>query len=326
MTQLYPLKFNTILKERIWGGKKLKTVLGKKGNVDPSGESWEISAVEDDVSVVANGFLQDNTLEEVIEVYMGEVVGDKVFEQFGTEFPLLVKFIDANDDLSIQVHPDDKLALERHNSFGKTEMWYVMDTNPGASLISGFNKPLTKEEYQDALHHKTIKDILNRQPVVPGDVFFIPAGRVHAIGAGILLAEIQQTSDITYRIYDWDRVDAHGNPRELHTELALNAIDYNYVSDTKTAYENKLNEVVSLVKCPYFMTNKLAFDKLVDRDYINIDSFVIYICCEGKFDLIYSDTEKLEVSKGETVLLPAILKNVKLIPKTKVELLEVYIG
>jgi mannose-6-phosphate isomerase len=241
------------------------------------------------------------------------------------EFPLLLKFIDANDDLSIQVHPDDELARKRHNSYGKTEMWYVIDTENDASLISGFNKEMSKEEYLDHLNDSSLSGILNRFHTSPGDVFFIPAGRVHAIGAGILLAEIQQTSDITYRLYDWGRVDHNGKSRELHTELAVDAIDYHYYSDIKTKYEDKLNEIVNLATCKYFTTNIIHFNKTIDRDYIDLDSFVIYMCCKGKIDLIYNDTEKMEIVKGETVLLPATLKNVRLIPVEESELLEVHI-
>jgi len=325
MNQLYPLKFKPLLKERIWGGNKLKTLMAKEGNCSHCGESWELSAVEDNISVVENGFLKDNNLQELIEIYMGDLVGDKIFEKFGIEFPLLIKFIDANDDLSIQVHPDDKLALERHKSFGKTEMWYVMDVNPGASLISGFNKQTNREEYIKHLNDKTLKQILNNPIAKPGDVYFIPSGRIHAIGSGILLAEIQQTSDITYRIYDWDRKDSHGNPRELHTDLALDAIDYNYYDNVKTKYQNKLNAMVNLARCEYFTTNRIAIDKSIERDYIEIDSFVVYVCCKGSFDLIYGDTGRLEVSMGDTILLPAMHKNVTLIPRTTSEILEVYV-
>jgi mannose-6-phosphate isomerase len=325
MERLYPIKFKPILKERIWGGEKLKTQLGKKGTCDKCGESWEISAVQGDISVVSNGFLKNNTLEEIIEIYMADLVGDKVFEKFGVEFPLLIKFIDAQDDLSIQVHPDDKLAKERHNSYGKTEMWYIMDAKPQAKLISGFNKNISKEEYIDHLKNKSLKQVMNFVPVVPGDSFFIPAGRIHAIGTGILLAEIQQTSDITYRIYDWDRVDSNGNPRELHTELALEAIDYNYVQDVKANYTNTPDIPVNLAKCAYFTTNKISFDKKIERDYIDLDSFVIYICCKGNFDIIYNDNEKVEVKMGDTVLLPVSLGNIYLQPSGLVELLEVYI-
>ncbi len=326
MNQLYPLKFRPILKERIWGGNKLKSVFGKQGKCAVCGESWEISAVPGDESVVENGFLKNNNLTELIEIYMGDLIGDKVYDKFGLVFPLLIKFIDANDDLSIQVHPDDALALKRHESFGKTEMWYVMEANPDAGLISGFNKQITKEDYLNALNNKTLKQVLNRIPVGAGDAFFIPAGRVHAIGAGILLAEIQQTSDITYRIYDWDRVDASGKSRELHTDLAIDAIDYKYYSDVKTVYDEKLNTSVNIAKCQYFTTNKIKFSKTIDKDYIELDSFVIYICCNGAFDLVYNETDKMEVAKGETVLLPAMFKDVKLVPKAEAEVLEVYIA
>lgn len=325
MNELYPLKFKPALKDRIWGGEKLKTVLGKQGKGSRCGESWELSAVDGNVSLVENGFLKNNNLQELIEIYMGDLVGDKIYETFGIEFPLLIKFIDANDDLSIQVHPDDELAEKRHKSFGKTEMWYVMDANPGATLISGFTSKISKSQYVQSVVDNTLKQLLNKEEVKHGDVFFIPAGRVHAIGKGILLAEIQQTSDITYRIYDWDRVDASGKPRELHTELAIDAIDYEFYPDIKTVYKDKMNEVVKLAQSPYFTTNKLLFDKPLYRDYIDLDSFVIYICCEGEFELQYSDNATIEVLKGQTILLPAVFKNINLIPKGKAEVLEVYI-
>lgn len=323
--QLYPLKFKPILKENIWGGEKLKSVLGKQGKCTSCGESWEISAVQGNISIVENGFLKNNNLQEIIEVYMGDLLGDKVYDKFGLEFPLLIKFIDANDDLSIQVHPDDTLAMQRHRSFGKTEMWYIMDTQPEATLISGFNKQISKEDYLNHLANKSLRQILNRIPVAKGDVFFIPAGRVHAIGSGILLTEIQQTSDITYRIYDWDRVGANGKSRELHTDLAVDAIDYNYVSEVKTTYTEQQNPAVNLARCPYFTTNKISLNKPLERDYIELDSFIIYICCEGSFTLKYNSTEKIEVVKGQTILLPAIIKNVTLIPESTTEILEVYI-
>jgi mannose-6-phosphate isomerase len=322
---LYPLKFKPIIKERIWGGNKLNTVLGKSLKTGKAGESWELSAVQGDISVVANGFLKNNSLEEIIEIYMGELVGDKVYEQYGIEFPLLIKFIDANDDLSIQVHPDDELAMERHNSFGKTEMWYVMDAAPEAKLISGFTKPVNKKEYLESLNNNTLDQILNKVTVKPGDTFFIPAGRVHAIGAGILLAEIQQTSDVTYRIFDYNRKDASGKPRELHTDLAIDAIDYTLVKDIKANYEMRSNVPVTIANCNYFTTNRIDLSARMDRDYYSLDSFVIHICCKGKYDIIYNDNEKIEVVKGETVLLPASIGEVRLIPSENSELLEVYI-
>jgi mannose-6-phosphate isomerase len=324
MNELYPIKFKAVLKDRIWGGNKLKTLLGKEGKCSTCGESWELSAVQGDVSVVSNGFLKGNNLEEIIEIYMGDLVGDAVYERFGVEFPLLIKFIDAADDLSIQVHPDDELARERHDSYGKTEMWVVMQAENGAKLISGFNKKVTKEEYLKNLEAKTLKNILNSEEVKSGDVFFIPAGRVHAIGSGILLAEIQQTSDVTYRIYDWDRTDASGKSRELHTELALDAIDYNHYPQYKTIYEDKLNKTVNVADCPYFTTNIIKFDTAVTKDYNFIDSFVIYICTKGKVEIRHENgTESIHT--GETILIPAALKELELVPLEASELLEVYI-
>ncbi len=322
---LYPLKFAPILKERIWGGARLKTVLGKNAKMEHCGESWELSGVTGDISVVDNGFLKGNNLQELIEIYMGDLVGDSIYERFGIEFPVLIKFIDAQDDLSIQVHPDDKLAAERHNSYGKTEMWYVMEAGKGSSLIVGFNQPMDKEKYVQALNDKKLKDIMNFEKVAAGDVFFIPAGRVHAIGKDILLAEIQQTSDVTYRIYDWDRVDANGHPRELHTELALDAINYSLQDEYKTHYQKPAQGTATLAQCPYFTTNLVCVGQPMEKDYQELDSFVIYICTAGACSIQWGKNETLKIRKGETVLLPAVLKNVRLTPSEPTEILEVYI-
>ena len=326
MEGLYPLKFTPIYKDKIWGGNKIKEVLNKDyGQLPNCGESWELSGVEGNVSVVANGYLEGNTLEELVEIYMGDLVGDQVFDQFGIEFPLLIKFIDANDDLSIQVHPDDELSKQRHNAFGKTEMWYVIQADPGAKLQAGFNQQVDTEQYLQKLDSNRLTEILNFEEVAAGDVYFIPAGRVHAIGKGILLAEIQQTSDITYRIYDYNRLDNKGNPRELHTDLALDAIDFTIFPEYKTRYEPRANESVELVKCKYFTTNVLELNEVVEKDYNQLDSFVIYICLEGSVEIVTeSGTEK--VTKGETILLPAVIESVTLQPQSSfVKLLEVYI-
>jgi mannose-6-phosphate isomerase len=322
---LYPLKFTPILKDKIWGGNKLKTVLNKDFSPLPNaGESWEISGVEGDVSVVSNGFLAGNNLEELIEIYMGDLVGDPIYEQFGVEFPLLIKFIDANDVLSIQVHPDDELSKERHNAYGKTEMWYVIEADKGSELIVGFNQDISKEEYLAKLKEGKLEEILNNAPVKEGSCFFIPAGRVHAIGKGILLAEIQQTSDVTYRIYDFNRTDAAGNPRELHTELAVDAIDYSFEKKYETTYKTEANKSTELVHCPYFTTNILEFDKAQEKEYLQLDSFVVYMCLEGEMEIKY-DESVLNVAKGESVLIPATINNLNLVPKTKTKILEVYI-
>lgn len=324
---LYPLKFKPILKQTLWGGSKLAY---KNDNpaAKPSGigESWEISGVEDNVSVVAEGALAENTLQELIEIYMGDLVGEKIYETFGVEFPLLIKYIDACDNLSIQVHPDDAVAKERHNAYGKTEMWYVADAAPDARLLMGFNKDTDKSEYLAKLRNNTLPEILNTENVRKGDCFFIPAGTVHAIGRGCFIAEIQQTSDITYRIYDYDRRDKNGNPRELHTELATNVIDFSRQREHGVRYNrDDKNHTEELVGCKYFTTNYLRFDKEIEKDYIRIDSFVIYMCLSGNFTIVYDTDQAVKVKQGETVLLPACFKEIFLIPGKEAEILEVYI-
>lgn len=327
MTQLYPLKFHPRFKQKIWGGDKIRTILNKNfGNLPNCGESWEISGLQQDISVVANGFLKDNNLQEIIEVYMGDLVGDSVYKRFGIEFPLLIKFIDANDELSIQVHPNDEMAKKRHNARGKTEMWYVIEAEQGAKLISGFNREVNRKEYLQAIENKTLPEILNYEAVKPGDVFFIPAGRVHAIGKGILLAEIQQTSDVTYRIYDYDRPGTDGKPRELHTELALDAIDYGFHEKYKTRYKAEKNKSSQIVECPFFTTNLLEFDKDMNKEYNRLDSFVVYICLEGKFSIQYAENQRVSAEKGETILLPAVFESIILRPEQNTKLLEVFIS
>jgi len=325
MNRLYPLKFKPIIKDKIWGGTKLKTVLNKKTKTDKAGESWEISGYPGSISQVKNGFLAGNNLEELIEVYMGDLVGDSVFEKFGILFPLLIKFIDANDVLSIQVHPDDELAREQFSSFGKTEMWYVVEAEEGAETIVGFNQAVTRESYVRHLNNKTLLSILNKERTAAGDVFFIPAGRVHAIGKGILLAEIQQTSDATLRIYDFDRVDDKGKPRELHTEKALEAIDFKAYPAYKTSYPQVPDQPNQLATCQYFTTNYFSLTRKVEREYHEIDSFVIYMCLQGKITLVYNTDEKELLITGDTVLLPAEIKKVQLIPDGETKLLEIYI-
>ena len=325
MNRLYPLKLRPRIKDKIWGGKKLREILGKEGASDKAGESWEISAVQDNISVAENGFLAGNDLQELIEVYMGDLVGDKIYDKFGIEFPLLVKFIDATEKLSIQVHPPDELARARHNSYGKTEMWYIIQADKDAELISGFKRKADKETYLQHFNNNTLTDILNNVKVSSGDVIFLPAGRIHSIGAGILLAEIQQTSDITYRIYDFNRLDAEGKPRELHTDLAVDAIDYTYHEKYKQDYISKENESSEIIKCDYFTTNILDFNNQVEKDYVNLDSFVVYMCLEGEFEIIYYEKEVEKIKKGETILIPAELKNLKLNPVRQTKILEVYI-
>lgn len=320
---LYPLKFHPLLKRKIWGGERLAAKSTE--HLHDIGESWEISAVEDNISVVSNGLLADNDLQELIEVYMGELVGDKVYEQFGIEFPLLIKYIDATDNLSVQVHPDDETARERHNAYGKTEMWYVVDADPGASLILGFNRETDKSEYLQALHADRLPELLHTETVHPGDTFFVPAGLVHAINKGCFIAEIQQTSDITYRIHDYNRLGPDGQPRELHTDLATDVIDYSYHPRHRVNYTPTDNIPVQLVKCPYFTTNLLVLDRDLDRDYFRLDSFVIYMCLQGRFTITTGECDPVLVKQGETVLIPACFKNITLYPDEVTRLLEIYI-
>ncbi len=326
MSTLYPLKFKTIYKDKIWGGQKIKTYLHKDfGDLPNCGETWEISGVKSDVSVVDGGALSGESLADLLVQYKDELVGKKVYERFGNEFPLLVKFIDANDDLSIQVHPNDELAKKRHNSFGKTEMWYVIEADPGSSLISGFSQEVNQDIYVEKLNSGHLTDILNREQVKADDVFFLPAGRVHTIGKGLLIAEIQQTSDITYRIYDFDRVDDHGNKRELHTEEALAAIDYKKYPNYRTEYTPKKNEDVPLVSCEYFTTNVMDYTENVSKDYSAFDSFVIHVCLQGAYTLNYNG-QSYEVKMGDSILLPNTVDKVELTTEGGFKILESYIA
>lgn len=319
--KFYPLQFEPILKDRIWGGTKLKTYLNKPITSEITGESWEISTVENDVSVIANGFFKGKSLNKIISEFPKEVLGTKVYEQFGKQFPLLFKYLDAREDLSIQVHPNDELAAKRHNSFGKTEMWYVMQADDDARLIVGFKEKSSKEAYQKSLENKTIIDILDTKKVKKGDVFFLETGTVHAIGAGTVIAEIQQTSDITYRLYDFDRVDAQGNKRELHIDLALDAINYNVVEAQKD-YSRVKNSSNEMVNCPYFTTNFIPLDGKIEVEK-DKKSFTVYMCVEGNFELEYKN-ENYNYKTGDTVLVPAEMASFEI--NGKASLLEIYIS
>jgi mannose-6-phosphate isomerase len=321
----YPIKFEPILKEKIWGGEKLSKLFNKKSDKTNIGESWEISGVYRNGSVVANGALRGEPLENLIVIYRDALVGKKVFKEFSYEFPLLIKFIDAKEALSIQLHPNDELAKERHNSFGKTEMWYVMQADKDSNLIVGFKNDVTTDQYLEHLHNKSLLEILNVDIVNEGDVYFIPTGRVHAIGAGVLLAEIQQTSDVTYRIYDWDRKDDRGHYRKLHTTNALTAIDYKAEKSYKTSYKSKLNKASNIIDCQYFTTNIISIDKKMKIDHSDKDSFVIYMCVDGKVTFHYGEDKMETLEKGETLLMPAILKKFNILPENTSKLLEVYI-
>ncbi|MDR0385037.1 MAG: class I mannose-6-phosphate isomerase [Prevotellaceae bacterium] len=323
---LYPLKFRCIYREKVWGGDKLYSVFDRVIDREKIvGESWELSSMGNNLSVVSNGFLKGNNIQELIEVYMGDIVGDRVYEKFGIEFPLLFKFIDSAERLSVQVHPDDEVALQRHKAYGKTEMWYVVDASEHSQIYSGFNRDLDFDELETRLFNRNFVEVLNVVLAKKGDVFFLPAGRVHAIGRELLIAEIQQISDVTYRIYDWGREFNPDIQREMHVELARDVIDYKACKSCRTQYTAEENSATPLVSCKYFTTNLLSFTEKTERHYTELDSFVVYMCVEGKAELV-CDGEAMEtVVIGETVLIPAICDSVIIIPEQNVKLLEVYI-
>lgn len=322
---LYPLKFKPVFKDKIWGGDKIRTRLGLDFSPLPNcGEAWVVSGVSGSETLVSEGFLAGNSLNEVVEVYMDELVGGKVYEQYGNEFPILVKLIDALDWLSIQVHPDDRLAAARNVGRGKTEMWYILDADPGAQLISGFNREMNLESYLDYAGQNRFTEMMNFSDVAKGDVFYMPAGRVHALGPGILLAEIQQTSDTTYRVYDWDRKDDKGKARELHTEEALDAFDFSFHPDVRTRPGSKLNLPNRAVTSPYFTTNLIPLDGNYSRDCQELDSFIIYLATEGR-SMVRCDDQTTYLSAGEALVIPASAEIVKLSSVGQSTLLEVFI-
>ncbi|PLX07259.1 MAG: mannose-6-phosphate isomerase [Marinilabiliales bacterium] len=316
---LYPLKFKPIYKSKVWGGDRIKKIKNDKNIPEKCGESWEISGVQNDISVVSNGFLKGNTIEEVIDIYMSEIVGEKVFEKFGYEFPILVKIIEAKENLSVQVHPDDAIAEERHHARGKSEIWYILDSEKDAKLISGFNKDTSFNKMLKAIEEKKLENILNQPVTKPSEVYYMPAGRVHSLGHGNLILEIQETSDITYRIYDYGRTD-----RELHLNLAEEVIYYKKTEDFKTDYERKPDKSNQIIKNKHFTINFLPVMNSLEKDYYKLDSFVVYYCINGELIIKYADDNTV-IKAGETILLPASLKNVVLIPKIYTELIEVYL-
>ena len=327
-TTLYPLRFAPILKSTLWGGNKICTYKHlEDAPCDTIGESWEISGVKDNVSVVSNGPLKGKKLNELICQYKELFMGESVYQRFGNEFPLLIKFIDAQKDLSVQVHPNDEIARKKHQSNGKTEFWYIIDAQQDAFLYSGFKKKVTPDEVRAHVANHTICDILNKETAQKDDAFFLPAGRVHSIGAGLFLAEIQQTSDATYRLWDYNRLDKNGKARELHIDLALDAIDYRYYGQYKNNYKPCIGRPVKLQECSYFTTHLIEADTFIKFDYKRIDSFVIWICLEGSALFASSKKHNQKICQGETILFPACNLPTALIPETeKIRLLEVYVG
>jgi mannose-6-phosphate isomerase len=319
MSKLYPIKFQPIPQYRIWGGNQLNEVLPKVSQVNNLGEIWSISGVEDYLTIVENGPLKGKSLKDLIQEYQAELVGKKVWDKFQEKFPILIKFIDAAEPLSVQVHPNDDLAKKRHNSFGKTEMWYIIEAKENAELIIGFQKDISAEKFQKHLIDQNLEEVLNKVPISKGDLIYLPSGRVHAIGAGVILAEIQQSSDITYRIYDYDRIDKDGKKRELHTDLALEAIDYQSVSEIKTNYPTSENQLKTLLDSPYFKTKIYSGNK--EFAVTSNEEMIMYICTEGKLK-IQTETGGIELKKYESALIPASVKDFILIP-TQATLIEV---
>ena len=316
------IKFEPLLKQTLWGGSKIIPFKHLDAQLENVGESWEISGVSGNETIVANGQYKGMSLNQLVRELKGSLVGEENYQRFGDEFPLLIKFIDACQDLSIQVHPTDEIAHRQGKSRGKTEMWYTLESAPGAQLYNGLKQQITPEQYKEMLADDTITDALARYEVKEGDVFFIPAGRIHAIGAGCFVAEIQQTSDVTYRIYDFKRKDKNGNYRELHTQLASESIDYTVLDNYRTDYEPVKNEGTQVVTCPYFTTAVYDLDEPMTLDYSELDSFVILIAVKGGGQLI-SEGEEMSFQMGDTVLLPATTKEVKV--EGTVKFLETYV-
>ena len=298
------IKFRPILKQVLWGGNKIIPFKQRDADMEQVGESWEVSGVKDNESIVANGQYEGMKLNDLVALLKGDLVGKENYERFGNEFPLLIKFIDASKQLSIQVHPNDEQAKAKGLKRGKTEMWYIMESAPDAALLSGLKRAITPEEYKAMVENDTITDALCEYRVGEGDVFYLPAGRIHSIGAGTFLAEIQETSDVTYRIYDFKRKDKDGNYRQLHTEAAAECIDYSVENDYRTKYEARKNEGVELAQCTHFTTSVYDLDEPMLLDYSELDSFVVLIALSGECTLSTGDAET-QLRAGETVLLPA---------------------
>ncbi len=327
MFSIYPMKFKPILREKIWGGQKI----GKKfgiidEKIDKCGEAWVLSAVKGYESEIENGHFAGNTVAEMVEIYMDDLIGEEMYAKYGYEFPLLIKIIDANDYLSVQVHPNDEIAQKKHKlRFGKSEMWYVLQADPGAHIVSGFNREMSREELLKHIDAGSLKSVLNFEPVNTGDLIYLPAGTVHALGPGLMIAEIQQSSDITYRLYDWDRKDKEGNHRELHLRDASDAIDYSLKPGIIKGFNPEINQTTPMMKTEYFSTSFIHLQSKVEKILEHLDSFVIYFALSGIFELEF-DNGKIHVAAGECVLIPAITDKVVLHPKPAAHVLEILPG
>ena len=320
---MQPIKFQPLLKQTLWGGDKIVTFKHIDSQLENVGESWEISGVKDNETIVKEGQLKGKSLNEVVAELKDRLVGKENYQRFGDEFPLLIKFIDARQDLSIQVHPNDEIAHKQGKPRGKTEMWYLMESEPGAKLYCGLKKQITPDQYKEMVDNDTICDALAQYEVKEGDCFFLPAGRIHAIGSGCFLAEIQQTSDVTYRIYDYKRKDKNGNYRELHTKLAAESINYQVENDYRTHYVGRLNKGVSLVQCPYFCTAVYDLNEPMTLDYSELDSFVILIGLKGEGKITDNEGNEVSIMAGDTLLIPATTETLRV--SGTIKFLETYI-
>lgn len=320
---LYPLKFKNNFHATLWGGRRLRKFKGLIQQGEIIGESWEVSVVPKYESEIANGDFQGKLLTELINENPEAVLGERIIAKYGPHFPLLIKFIDAEKNLSIQVHPDDNLARQRHGCLGKTEMWYVIDSKEDTEIIVGFTEHLTEEDFSDKVNNLTIEDSLAHYKAKKGDVFFLPAGRVHAIGAGSFILEVQENSDITYRIYDYDRIDINGRKRELHTEQAKKAIDFTVHDNYKTEINYKENDSTTLVNCNYFNTSLIDLSEPKRIDIAKRKSFKIFVCLEGFVSILDNNNKKTLLKQGETVFIPAEIEFVELTPRVNSKVVEI---
>lgn len=324
MLSLYPMKFVPILKEKIWGGQNIKSIFGIfDDDIVQCGEAWMLSAVKGNESEVANGHFAGNTIAEMAEIFMDDLLGEDVYRKYVQEFPLLLKIIDANDYLSVQVHPNNDIALKKHKlRFGKSEMWYVIHADPGAHIISGFNHKMDRNTLLKHVENGSLRDVLNFEPMSTGDMVYLPAGMVHALGPGLVIAEIQQTSDITYRLYDWDRADENGNTRELHITDAADAIDYNMKPEVFRGFNPKINQTTPMLETEFFSAAFVNLHSEVKKNLESVDSFVLYFSISGRFKLEYG-RGVISVSAGECVLVPAVTSQVVLTPETSAQVIEI---
>jgi len=326
---MYPLKFENILKEVLWGGEKISAFKGMNPLRHSIGESWEISTVPNYVSIVSNGAWKGSPLTEVIEKHKEKITGKKIYQKYKNELPLLFKFLDTKDHCSVQVHPNDELAQKRHACNGKTEVWYIVDAASDATLISGFSTSISVEEYRKRIEQNTLEEVLMSHSAKAGDVFFIPAGRIHAVGKGLLLVEIQQSSDITYRVYDYGRKDKNGTVRELHVEEAIEALDFSVLPENELKMETSgiHSESIELADCEFFHVHLLTIKENATKDYRHLDSFVAYMCIQGSCELITGSNEKTLLKQGESVLIPACMGAFEILPVSDagVKLIESYL-